>query len=167
MHHPQFHIFNNLNFKQIEHFTTLCQQFTFPAGKVLVQQNQTGEMLYFLLAGNVRIYLNTPQGEQTLSSLEAPTVLGEISFFSNEPSSANVITLTQTEALAIPFQKLRQHLYQGDAVSTIIMLNIAQEVAKRAAAMTRKVSELYAGQKSPESQIRNAGGDLFSDWSFI
>ncbi len=168
MNYKQFRAFQYLNQTQLQNFVGACQQVTIPAGKWLVQQNSQGNNIFFVLDGKVRVFLNTPHGEKELSQIVAPTVLGEISFFSGEPSSANVATLTPVHTLVMPFAVLRQRLHQGDAASSIVMLNMAEAIAQRASAMTRKLSDLYTYQSDAQlSQLQSASKDLFGQWSFI
>lgn len=168
MSYQQFRAFQYLNQTQLQSFVSACQKITIPAGQRIVQQNSQGNQIFFVLEGDVRVFLDTPTGEKELSSITAPTVLGEISFFSGEPNSANVMALTQVRALAIPFDILRQRLHKGDAASSIVTLNMAAAIAQRASAMTRKVSELYSAQPDDKlSELQSASKNLFGEWSFL
>jgi hypothetical protein len=58
--------------------------------------------------------------------------------------------------------------HSGDAASSLVMLNMAEAIAQRASAMTRKVSELYSRQSEAQlSELQNASKNLFGEWSFI
>jgi NTE family protein len=168
MHYKQFRVFQYLNQTQLQNFVSACQQVTIPANQQIVQQNSQGNQIFFVLEGTVRVFLNTPLGEKELSQITAPTVLGEISFFSGEPNSANVTTLTPVRTLIMSFDNLRQRLHQGDAASSIVMLNMAEAIAQRASAMTRQLCDLYSNQSDEQfSQLQNASKDLFGEWSFL
>ena len=118
MDYKQFRSFQYLNQTQLQNFVGACQQVIIPAEQLIVQQNSHAKKIFFVLEGEVRVFLDTSTGEKELSKLAAPTVLGEISFFSGEPNSANVITVTQVQALIMPFEVLRQRLHSGDAASS-------------------------------------------------
>jgi CRP-like cAMP-binding protein len=168
MNYKQFRAFQYLNQTQLQNFVSICQQVTIPAGQRIVQQNSTGNQIFFVLDGDVRVFLDTPIGEKELSKIPAPTILGEISFFSGEPNSANVMALTQVYALVMSFDVFRQRLHQGDAASSIVMLNMAEAIAQRASAMTRKVSELYGNQSDEKlSELQSVSKNLFGEWSFL
>ncbi len=168
MSYKQFRAFRYLNQTQLQSFVNACQQVTIPVGRQIVQQNSQGKQIFFVLEGDVRVYLDTPTGEKELSKITAPTVIGEISFFSGEPNSANVMTLTQVRALVMSFDMFRQRLHTGDAASSIVMLNMAEAIAQRASAMTRKVSELYSRQSDEKlSELQNTSKSLFGEWSFL
>ena len=168
MGYKQFRAFQYLNQTQLENFVSACEKVTIPVGQRILQHNSQGNQIFFVLEGDVRVFLDTPSGEKELSKIKAPTVLGEISFFSGEPNSANVMALTQIRALAIPFEVLRQRLHKGDAATSIVMLNMAEAIAQRASAMTRKVAELYSQQSDDKlSELQSASKTLFGEWSFL
>jgi hypothetical protein len=78
------------------------------------------------------------------------------------------MALTQIRALAISFEVLRQRLHKGDAATSIVMLNMAEAIAQRASAMTRKVAELYSQQSDDKlSELQSASKTLFGEWSFL
>jgi NTE family protein len=168
MTYKQFRAFQYLNQTQLQSFISACQQVTIPADRRIVQQSSQGKQIFFVLEGDVRVYLDTPTGEKELSQITAPTVLGEISFFSGEPSSANVMTLTQVRALVMPFEVLRQRLHTGDAASSIVMLNMAEAIAQRASTMTRQLAELYTRHSEEKlSELQSTSKSLFGEWSFL
>jgi CRP-like cAMP-binding protein len=176
MDYKQFRSFQYLNQTQLQNFVGACQQVIIPAEQLIVQQNSHAKKIFFVLEGEVRVFLDTSTGQKELSKLAAPTVLGEISFFSGEPNSANVMTVTQVQALVMPFEVLRQRLHSGDAASSIVMLNMAGAIrtataslhAQRASEMTRKISELYGRLPDDQlSELQSASKSLFGAWSFL
>lgn len=164
----QFQAFKNLDRTQIQTFVGVCQKVIVPPGGPMVKQSSHGKRIFFVLEGEVRVCLDTPSGEKDLARLNAPTVLGEIGFFSGEPSSANVIAVTQVRALLMPYDDLRQRLHEGDSASAVVVLNMAEAIAQRAAAMTRRISELYSNQPDEQlSELQSASKGLFGEWSFL
>jgi len=109
-----FQAFNHLRAKQVKAFLKLGKQGTIAAGKRILKQNVLCRQIIFLLKGEVQVSLETSNEEYLLSTLQAPTVLEEISFFSGEPSSAYVTTLTQVKVIVIDFDVLHQQAVDGD-----------------------------------------------------
>ncbi|MGQ4649519.1 cyclic nucleotide-binding domain-containing protein [Lyngbya aestuarii] len=166
--YKQFQAFKNLDKTQTKSFIEDCQRVKIPLGHRLVQQNSRGEKIFFVLEGEVRVFLDTTTGEQELAKLAAPTVLGEMSFFSGEYNSATVTALTEVRALLMPFKVLRQNLQNGDSASSIVVLNMAVEIAQRASAMARKIAELHNSQPDAKlSELRDTSKSLFGEWSFL
>lgn len=163
----QFYVFKNLDQDQIQKFISACTEVILPPRHKILTQDGHSNKIFFLLAGKVRIFLDTPAGEQEISRNKAPTVLGEISFFSGEPNSANVETINEVKAFMMPFDALRQRFEEGDKISSIVMLNMAGAIAQRAYSLTRKISDLYGYQHEAQlSAIESTTKNLFRDWTF-
>ncbi|XGV86422.1 MAG: Crp/Fnr family transcriptional regulator [Limnothrix sp. BL-A-16] len=163
MNFRDFPAFRDLTAEQFQRFLSSCQSGTIPADRTIIHQGKPGSHIFFLSSGQVRITLNTDLGERELNVLSAPTILGEISFFSGELSSANVTTATDVSAIAIGFNTLRARLYGGDAACAIVTLHLASTIAERAAHMTQKVVDFYGHQ----AEIQNTTHNLFGEWSFL
>ncbi|MCP2727649.1 Crp/Fnr family transcriptional regulator [Limnofasciculus baicalensis] len=162
----QFYVFKNLDQDQIQTFISACTEVILPPKYKILSQDGHSHKIFFLLAGKVRIFLDTPAGEQEISRNKAPTVLGEISFFSGEPNSANVETINEVKALAMPFDALRQRFEEGDRISSTVMLNMAEAIGQRAYVLTRKISALYGEQHEAQlSVIESSTKNIFRDWS--
>lgn len=128
--YKQFPAFQNLDESQLQSFINACKGAMIPAGQQILLQNLQGQKIFFVLDGQVRVFLDTQTGEKELAKIAAPTVLGEISFFSGEPNSANVTTVTPIRTLVMPFEQLRQRLHKGDAAASIVVLNMAGAIAR-------------------------------------
>lgn len=165
MNYEDFPIFQGLSQTQMENFVHVCEQVTIPAGQRILQQNIRGNKIFFLLEGEVRVFIDTSTGEKELSRIAAPTVLGEISFFSGEPNSASVMTLTPVQALALTFDELRHQLYNGDATFALVMLSMAELIAQRASAMTRQISDLYNKMSNEHGSELNSHTKNLVFWS--
>lgn len=165
--YQDFPAFRQLNSQQIQGFIEMCQVGKIAAGKRIISQNECGNRLFFVLSGDVRVYIETASGEQELSKISAPTVLGEIGFFSHQPNSANVDTLTTIKAIIMPYNLFRKKLCQGDPATAMIMLTLAETIADRAISMTQKVSELHERlHQSPVPELGEYTKDL-CQWSFL
>ncbi len=163
----QFYVFKNLDQNQIETFLSACTEVIIPPKHKILTQDGDSHKIFFIVAGKVRVFLDTPAGEQEISRNKAPTVLGEISFFSGEPNSANVETLNEVKALVMPFDALRQRFVEGDKISSTVMFNMAEAISQRAYGLIRKISSLYGEQHEAQlSVIDSSTKNIFRDWSF-
>ncbi|HBE20860.1 MAG TPA: hypothetical protein DEG17_19505 [Cyanobacteria bacterium UBA11149] len=163
----QFYVFKNLDRNQIDTFVSACTEVIIPPKEMILTQYGDSHKIFFLVAGKVRVFLDTPAGEQEISRNKAPTVLGEISFFSGEPNSANVEAINEVKALVMPFDALRQRLAEGDKISSTVMFNMAEAIAQRAYGLIRKISDLYSEQHDAQlSAIDSSTKNIFRDWSF-
>jgi len=82
MNYQQFEAFHHVKPEQIQDFLKVGKQGTIAASKRILKQNVLCRQIIFLLEGEVQVSLGTSKGEHTLSTISAPTVLGEISIHS-------------------------------------------------------------------------------------
>ena len=82
----------------LEHARTL----TLRKNTILMSEGETGESMYIVLAGSIRVFVGDEEGNEIVLFLEGPgSYLGEISLLDDEPRTASAITLEKTEVLAI------------------------------------------------------------------
>lgn len=74
----------------------------FPKGSMIVGQDEAGTCMYLLTSGRVKVSLTSPEGKElVLDYLEAPAHFGEMSLVDSRARSADVISVTDVEVLAI------------------------------------------------------------------
>lgn len=79
----------------------------FGKGAFILTQNEPGTAMYFLVSGRVKVSLASPEGKElALNYLDAPAHFGEMSLVDAEPRSADVIAVTEVEALALDAREL-------------------------------------------------------------
>lgn len=168
MNYSDLLAFRHLSPTQIEDFVNSCHQGHIAANRSLLKQGYRSNRLFFVIEGRVRVFLTTPEGDRDLSEIVAPTVLGEISFFSGEANSANVATVTPARVLVMSFSTLQSRLQAGDGAAAIVVFNLAEAIAKRAVSMTQKLNDLYSCDSEIQlAQVKRFQKQLFGEWSFI
>ena len=69
---------------------------------ILMSEGETGESMYIVIEGSIRVFVGDEEGNEIVLFLEGPgSYLGEISLLDDEPRTASAITLEKTEVLAI------------------------------------------------------------------
>jgi len=76
---------------QWETVASYLQPFDLAAGQVLIVQGATDRTVFFIEAGALSVHLLGESGQMQLAILNAGSVVGEGSFFSRAPRSANVV----------------------------------------------------------------------------
>ncbi len=145
----------------------------FPAKSVLFREGETGDCLYLLVNGRVRLYKdNTP-----LISLSGPgTSIGEMALISDDQRSATVETLEPSSFLQID----REHFYQAlekdasigrgvfSALNRKLRDNLLYSMRVERREITRKESMRMAGevQRSllPSKEIQVPGLSTAGYW---
>jgi diguanylate cyclase (GGDEF)-like protein len=76
----------------------------FPAGHVIIQENDPPDLLFVILAGRVRILELTPDSpvEVILGELGEGEVFGELGVLRNQARSASVVAIERTHCLVLP-----------------------------------------------------------------
>jgi len=101
-------------------------------GVPIIHQGAAGSNLYLLRSGNVRITRMFNEHETELSSGDYSKVFGELSMFSDEPISANVIADQECVIYKIScdhFQQLmREHSGLALKMLTFIVRNMAKVI---------------------------------------
>jgi CRP/FNR family cyclic AMP-dependent transcriptional regulator len=93
-------IFRNLPHTDLRQLSELLHRKTFPAGKSLMTVEQTGEVVYFILAGTVKVHIEQEDGADVSISLLGPgEIIGEMSALDQTNRSASVVTLEETTLL--------------------------------------------------------------------
>lgn len=74
----------------------------------VLKDGSAGDTVYFLLAGSVRVFHRGPKGtEVLLKLLRAPAMFGEIEVIAKRPYAEDVVTLEESQLLAVPASVFR------------------------------------------------------------
>lgn len=74
----------------------------------VLKDGSTSDTVYFLLAGSVRVFHRGPKGtEVLLKLLRAPAMFGEIEVIAKRPYVEDVVTLEESQLLAVPASVFR------------------------------------------------------------
>lgn len=93
-------LFRGLAREDLATLEGLLRRSTFPAGTLLMTQEQPGEVVYVVLSGTVKIYLAHEDGtEVILAFLGAGQTVGEMSLIDSAGRSANVVTVDESTLL--------------------------------------------------------------------
>ena len=129
----------------------LTRRLRFRTGELLCQRGEIGRELYVLLRGRVRVFTDSPDGnEMVLGHLTAGECVGELSLLDGLPRSANVQAAEAGEALVLSRNDLltflrgkpeiairllevlsRRLRHTNDLVEDAAFLDVAGRLAKR------------------------------------
>ncbi|MCB1051220.1 MAG: Crp/Fnr family transcriptional regulator [Acidobacteria bacterium] len=95
-------LFHGLDPKLLEHIHQQTIKKTYQKDTILVQEHEAGETMFMILSGKVKVSNVGPDGKEVILSVLGPgEIFGEMSLLDDEPRSANVTTLDQTEMLQL------------------------------------------------------------------
>ncbi len=73
-----------------------------PAGQVVVREGESGDTLFLIVQGTLRVSTRGPDGEDVaLAALGAGDFFGEVALLTGRPRTATVLALTEAELLAL------------------------------------------------------------------
>lgn len=83
---------------------------SYPRQTLLIQEGDPGERFYLLRKGRAKVYLGNADGREVILSVLGPgDFIGEMALVDDDPCSASVMTLEETEIVSIgksEFQKV-------------------------------------------------------------
>lgn len=141
------------------------------AGTLIFSEGDGAEGLMLLAAGSVEVLRTTRTGRmQTVATMEAPTVLGEMSLLLERNHTASVRAQTDCELHQLSktqFSRLRQ---SESLAAYKLLATIAAVLAHRLQRMDDKVIEMSAAASAPATapveELTAFKQKLFSEWTF-
>ena len=98
----QVDFFSDLDPQSVEFLVTRSRMLTFRKNSILMSEGETGESMYIIESGSVKVFISDTNGSELTLFVEGPgNYLGEISLLDDEPRTASAITLENTRVLVI------------------------------------------------------------------
>lgn len=117
-----------------------------PPGMPIVHQETIGNSLYLLYSGSVRVIRkggNNRMLEEMLSSGTQTRVFGEMSFFSGEAVSANVVAGQDCVVYEIKRDQFRELMQNHSDVAMSLMTLVVRHMASIIRRMDGRFSRIY------------------------
>lgn len=122
----RLHLFQGVQLEPLQEQLDSCSVREIEAGETLIARGQTNSYLYLLIAGRLRVYLDT-MGE-TLSIIEAGESVGEISIIDKQPTTAHVVAETRCRVLVMGEAVLWSMVSSSHAVAINILSLLASRL---------------------------------------
>ncbi len=98
----QVAIFKTLDDAELSEVADVCKRETFNSGEYIFREGESGNRLYLIVEGEVRISRNVPgSGEEALAVLKAGSLFGEMAALDRSERSTDAISNGGTTALTI------------------------------------------------------------------
>lgn len=99
-------------------------------GEVIFRQGATGDSMYFVLDGSIRLILGDPGHERELSVMKKGDFFGELSLLSGEPRSATAEVVDDATVLEIGPETFQMMVHDDLAIVRRIMEVQGRRVAR-------------------------------------
>jgi CRP/FNR family cyclic AMP-dependent transcriptional regulator len=114
-----------------------CVQRRFEPGEEIVRQGEVDRSLVIVLSGSLQLVIAHGRGEESIEVIDAPTVVGEVSFFDDGPRSATMRARTAGEMLRLSFDDFEALSAASPSLGRTILLDAGKIVALRLRRTTR------------------------------
>lgn len=93
-------LFEGLSDKQWQTLSEQLHQKTYPGGTHIITAEQPGEVVFIILSGTVKIYMDQTDGSTVILAILGPgDIVGEMSLIDSAGRSASVVTLEDSNLL--------------------------------------------------------------------
>lgn len=156
-----------LTHEQADQIVTAMIPVAVEPGTVVLREGDRGQGLLVLTEGAAEVVKADPSGgDVVISTVEAPSVVGEMSLITERPHSATVRART-----ACAFQLLTrsqfERLLKGESLAAYkLVATLADVIARRLIHMDEKFVELSRqGDDARSEELATFRRKLFSEWS--
>jgi CRP/FNR family transcriptional regulator, cyclic AMP receptor protein len=158
-----------LSGEQAEQLVAATVPLRAPAGAVVFTEGDKSTGLLIFLRGSAEVLKQTANGEtQTLATVTAPTVLGEMGLLTDRPRTATVRTLTDCEFHLLTRTQFHRLLEHESLAAYKLVATVANVLAHRLDLMDQKVLELTERHHdaAPVEELDRFRHKLFTEWAF-
>jgi CRP-like cAMP-binding protein len=143
-------LFSDLPKGQLEPLIGALERRTFKKGQVILRQGDSGNSLYIVVSGRVRIYTLSLDGhELSVEICDPGDFFGEMAVLSGAPRSANAEAMQRTEVLVLHRVALRNHLLSNPLTAVRIIETLSERLRR-----TTESAEELASMSVPQRIAR-------------
>jgi CRP/FNR family transcriptional regulator, cyclic AMP receptor protein len=124
-------LFSELTDQELSLLAASGSHQTFPDKNVIFQEGDSGEVLFIILSGKVKVLLTGKNGQEfILSHLGPGNFFGEMAILESAPRSASVITVEPSEFFLLGRKALTELLTKYPGITMKILKNLSQRLRK-------------------------------------
>ena len=149
-------MFQDLTAEQLHKIYQIGNIFTVAKGEVIIQAGQLPTHLYFILDGEVDIYIldtEDEQSEKLLTTLATGDSVGEYGFVDHRVASATVKTACNTELFALPVSLFNELLQADTPLENQIYKNLLTTLVDRLRMSNIVIDYLQSKDKKSAQQL--------------
>lgn len=125
-------IFEDLTLDEMKVLYRICEQVSFDAGDIIIEQGHPGEGLIIVREGSIRVSKVETGGRETvLATLPAGKYVGEMSLVDDAPTSARVVAVDKVRALAIKKDRLESLMFENERIALRVYRTFVKTLSDR------------------------------------
>jgi len=122
-------LFSELGGEDLAQVAELAVPRTFGGGEVVFREGDASDTCYVIRSGHARAVLEHPDGRSiTLAQFGPGEIFGELAMLGQEPRSATVESLEETEAIAILGPDMRRLLREHPEISVKLIASLGRRL---------------------------------------
>ncbi|CAM4175592.1 cyclic nucleotide-binding domain-containing protein [Corallococcus sp. ZKHCc1 1396] len=138
-------LFEGLTQGQLAKVARIAQSRTYPAGDFVFREGDTGQDMFILTDGKVRISKSVPGiGEEALAILEPGQYFGEMAVIEDSPRSADAIAHSGCTVWVIEREKLDQLMFTDKDLAYVLLWTFVRTLSERLRETNDKIKGFFA-----------------------
>lgn len=130
-------IFREFKYKDLNTISSMLKSKLVPPRTTIIRQGEPGDAFYVIRSGEVVVSVKTETGEKPVGRLGEAEYFGEIALVSNQPRTATVTSMSETELLVLEKSDF-------DTVMELIGAELEQSGSRRLLDTRRKIRDVPA-----------------------
>ena len=144
----QIDLFSGLRPVALERIAKVATEETFERGELIFEHGASGDKLYLILEGKVRVSRTVPgMGEEALAVLSAGQAFGEMALLDDAERSADARAHERCRLLSIPKDGFDDLLFMDKSLAYEVLWGMVQMLVGRLRQTTDKLSFLSVSGK--------------------
>jgi CRP-like cAMP-binding protein len=132
-------LFESLSEPDLQSFAELVRERSYPKGSVIVFEDDPGDALYVVAAGQVKVVLVAEDGREVILSVLGPgNFFGEMAILDEGPRSAHVIAMEESNLLILR----RDDFYGRLRAMPEVAISLLKEISRRLRRADEKIGSL-------------------------
>ena len=124
-------LFNDLSEAEVSRFADVTREREYPKNSVILFEDDPGDALYIVSTGQVKVVLIGEDGREViLSVLGDGDFFGEMSLIDDEPRSAHVIAMKDSQLLVLRRDDFQHQLQQHPSVALKLLRVLVQRLRR-------------------------------------
>ena len=165
-------LFHRLEPHELEHLAEDVEQVNYKAGEVIFHEYDTGDALYVVEEGAVRIWVTDEDVQEvTLAELKPGQLFGEMAVLDRGKRSSSATAMTDTHLHRLSSDNFEKFLVQHPDCAIDVICEIAARLRQTNLLVTqrasRNVNEVMEGQSTVGQRVADRVAAFGGSWTFI
>ena len=124
-------LFRGLDQDELARFGEFVRERSYPKGSVILFQDDPGDSLYILRTGRVKVVLIGEDGREViLGVLESGAHFGELALIDDQPRSAHVIAMEDSQLLILRREDFRRRVDASPTVAWALLSELSRRLRR-------------------------------------